>query len=91
MIWVGAHFGTGTGALGFYETAEERVPVRVIRLAADIPESQRMPIEVFRTDTEAFQHLIEARQFRREEWFVDPAGRIGLCNVPIPVRINENG
>ena len=81
----------GTGALGFYETAEERVPIRVIRLAADIPESQRMPIEVFRTDTEAFRHLIEARQFRREEWFVDPAGRIGLCNVPIPVRINENG
>ncbi len=80
----------GTGALGFYASAEERVPIRAIRLASDIPESQRLPIEILRTDTETFQHLIEARKFRREEWFVDPAGRIGVCNVPLPVRIADD-
>jgi peptidylprolyl isomerase len=80
----------GTGALGFYETAEERVPIRAMRVASDIPESQRLPLEIFRTDTEAFQQLVEARKFRLEEWFADPAGRIGICNVPIPVRMKNS-
>lgn len=80
----------GSGPLGFYETEQERVPIQAIRLGSDVPESQRLPIEIFRTDTEAFQKLLEARRNRLEGWFVDPAGRIGLCNVPVPQRIVED-
>lgn len=76
----------GTGALGFYEDPAQRVPVRAIRVAADVPEAERTPLEVLRTDTPAFAAMVEARRFRREEWFHDPTGRIELCNVPIPVR-----
>jgi peptidylprolyl isomerase len=46
----------------------------------------RTPLQVFRTDTVAFERLVEARRNRREEWFLEPTGRIDLCNVPIPVR-----
>jgi peptidylprolyl isomerase len=39
-----------------------------------------------RTDTPAFQDLIESRRNRREEWFQVRAKRIEIGNVPIPVR-----
>ncbi|MCI1710270.1 MAG: peptidylprolyl isomerase [Chiayiivirga sp.] len=77
----------GSGALGFYEKAEQRVPIASIRLASDLPESDRVNIEVFRTDTAAFERLVEARRHRREDWFLDPVGHVELCNVPIPVRV----
>ena len=76
----------GTGPLGFYETAAEHVPIKTIRLASELPEAQRVALEIFRTDTAAFERLVEARRNRREEWFLDPVGKIELCNVPIPVR-----
>jgi peptidylprolyl isomerase len=76
----------GSGALGFHEKAEDRVPIRAIRLASEVPAAERSALEVFRTDTAAFQRLVEARRNRREPWFVEPTGRIELCNVPIPVR-----
>jgi peptidylprolyl isomerase len=76
----------GTGALGFYETPEEWVPIVSMRVAADLPEAQRTPLERLRTDTRTFEAFVEARRNRRESWFAEPAGRIGLCNVPLPVR-----
>lgn len=76
----------GTGSLGFYETPAERLPIRSIRLAADVPPGERTELEVLRTDTPTFQAVIESRRFRRESWFVQPAGRINVCNVPLPVR-----
>lgn len=74
----------GTAPLGFYEKAEQRSPIRTIRVAADVPESERVALEVLRTETPAFTSIVEARRSRREEWFADPVGRIELCNVPIP-------
>ena len=65
---------------------EQRTTIRSVRMASALPEHERVPLEVFRTDSPAFQRLIEARRNRREEWFLDPVGRVELCNVPIPVR-----
>jgi peptidylprolyl isomerase len=81
----------GSGALGFYEQAGQRVPITSIRLASEVPESERVNLEVFRTDTPAFERLVEARRNRREEWFLNPVGRVELCNVPIPVREHRDG
>lgn len=76
----------GTGAMGFYERAEERTLIRSMRVAADVPPAERTRLEVLRTDTPIFEKLIESRRNRREDWFHVPAGHIELCNVPIPVR-----
>ncbi len=76
----------GSGALGFFETPEERVPIRTIRFAAEIPAKQRSELEALRTDTETFDRFVDARRHRREPWFLDEVGRVGLCNVPLPVR-----
>ena len=76
----------GTGPLGFYEKPGQRVPIKSIRLAADVPEAQRTPLQVIRTDTPTWDAAVEARRNRRDGWYVHPAGHIDLCNVPIAAR-----
>ena len=76
----------GTGAMGFYEKPEQRVTIKSFKVAADVPEAQRTPLEELRTDTQAFTDYIDARRNRHEEWFKVPAGHVDVCNVPIPVR-----
>jgi peptidylprolyl isomerase len=76
----------GSGPLGRYQRPEQRVPIRSIRVAADLPAAQRTELEVLRTDTPTFLAYVEARRSRHEEWFKVPAGRIDVCNVPIPER-----
>jgi len=76
----------GTGPLGFYEKPEQRLPIKSVRLVADVTAAERTPIEILRTDTPTFTALVESRRNRRDDWYKVPAGKIDLCNVPIPVR-----
>ncbi|MGH8174476.1 MAG: peptidylprolyl isomerase [Rhodanobacteraceae bacterium] len=76
----------GTGPLGFYEKPEQRLPIKSVRLVADVPAAERTNIEVLRTDTPTFAALVESRRNRRDDWYKVPAGKIDLCNVPISVR-----
>ena len=73
--------------MGFYEQASQHVPIRRVRVAADLPEGERTRIEVLRTDTATFAALVEARRNRRDAWYRVPAGYIDLCNVPLPARV----
>ena len=77
----------GPAPMGFYEKPERRVAIKSVRVAADVLAKERIPLEVFRTDTPLFDALIEARRNRRDDWYKEPAGTIDLCNVPIPVRL----
>jgi peptidylprolyl isomerase len=76
----------GGGPLGHYERPEQRVPIKSLRVAAQVPAAERTELEVLRTDTPTFLAYVEARRNRHEEWFKVPAGRVDVCNVPIPVR-----
>ncbi len=76
----------GTGPLGFYEKAEQRVPIKSVRIAADVPAAERTNLEVIRTDTKLFTAMVEALRNRGGTWYKVPAGHIELCNVPIAVR-----
>jgi hypothetical protein len=55
-------------------------------VAADLPAAQRTPLEVLRTDTPTFSQYVQALRNRRGPWFKVPAGRVGVCEVPILVR-----
>lgn len=76
----------GTGDLGFYEKPEQHVPIKAIRIAADVPAEQRSNLEALRTDTPTFRAVIGALRNRGGDWYKVAAGRIELCNVPVPVR-----
>ncbi|HEX5648652.1 MAG TPA: peptidylprolyl isomerase [Steroidobacteraceae bacterium] len=76
----------GSGPLGFYEKPAQHVPLTSIRLAADLPAAERVPLEVLRTDTASFRALVEARRNRRDDWYLVPAGYVDICNIPIVAR-----
>jgi peptidylprolyl isomerase len=76
----------GNADMGFYAKTQMPLPIKSVRVAADVPQAERSNLEVIRTDSAAFTALVESRRNRPEEFFKVPAGRIDLCNVPIAVR-----
>lgn len=76
----------GTGELGFYTTPAERLPIKRVALAADLPLMERVPLEALRTDSPTFAAVIQNRRFRQDAFYKRPAGAIDVCNLPLPVR-----
>ena len=76
----------GPAPMGFYEKPELRTTIKAIRLASDVPDAERTPLQLLRTDSKAFTDATEARRNRRDDFYKRPAGHIDLCNVPLPVR-----
>ena len=77
--------GTGDG-LGMYEKPEQRVPIKSIRLASEVPEAERTNLEVLRDDRPVFAQFVEARRNRSDDWYIHKAGHIDVCNISVPVR-----
>jgi peptidylprolyl isomerase len=76
----------GSGEMGFYLPAEATIPIRSVRIAADVPTAERTPIEVLRTNSATFRAVLDQRRQRHEPWFKFSPDHIDLCNVPLPVR-----
>ncbi|GGA70062.1 peptidyl-prolyl cis-trans isomerase [Arenimonas soli] len=76
----------GSGPLGFYTDASQRVPILAVRLASEIEPDQRAQIEVMRTGTPTWDAYVESRRNRSDEWYLHPAGHIDVCNLSVPVR-----
>ena len=74
----------GTGALGFYETAAQRVPIVSVRLGSEVP--GLAAYEYLSTESDSFARYADARANRRDAFFVRPAGGADICNIPVPVR-----
>jgi len=81
----------GPDPMGMYATPADYTPIKAIRLASDVPEAERTPLQLLRTDSKTFADATEARRNRRDAWYVRPAGHIDLCNVPLPVRVPKQG
>jgi cyclophilin family peptidyl-prolyl cis-trans isomerase len=78
----------GTGALGFYEKKEERVPILSVQVgneAKDVP-----AFEYLSTDSDSFAAYADARANRRDAFFNIPAGGADICNIPVPIRRKGN-
>jgi peptidylprolyl isomerase len=76
----------GEGPMGFYKDPAKQTKIVRVRLASDLPPSERMHLEVLRTDTPTFAALVESRRNRSDAWYLYKAGKIDVCNVPLPVR-----
>ena len=74
----------GTGALGFYEKAEERVPIVSVRIGNEVSGLPRY--QYLSTDSASFAAYADARANRRDAFFITPAGGADICNIPVPVR-----
>ncbi len=51
-----------SGEMGFYVKFEPQVPIVSMRLAPDVPEASRAPLEVLRTGSEAFRKITVQRR-----------------------------
>ncbi|MBA4778766.1 MAG: peptidylprolyl isomerase [Sphingomonadales bacterium RIFCSPHIGHO2_01_FULL_65_20] len=76
----------GTGALGFYESPEERTVIRSVRLATELPEAERPRLEYLNSSSESFVAYARARANRKDAFFNIPAGGADICNIPVPIR-----
>jgi peptidylprolyl isomerase len=79
-------FPRGTGDAGFYKTPGEYQHYADIKVAADLPPEQLTPLEIMKTDSASFATLVNSRRWRKDDFYSKPVGRIGLCNVTVPVR-----
>ena len=76
----------GHGPLGFYTQPKNRTAILDIRIAADLPPAQRPNIEILRTESPAFQKLLQAARDRHDAFYATPPGKVDVCAVPPPVR-----
>ena len=76
----------GTGALGFYEKEEERVPILSVRLGNEAKDVATF--EYLSTESKSFAAYADARANRRDPFFILPVGGADICNIPVPVRRN---
>ncbi len=74
----------GTGALGFYETPEERTGIVSVRLGGEV--AGLPAYEYLSTESTPFARYADARANRRDAFFIRPAGGADICNIPVPVR-----
>lgn len=76
----------GTEALGFYKDKAQYVPVARIQLASGMPAEERPSYEFLDTGSASFTQYLRVRANRHDDFYIQPAGGVDLCNVQIPVR-----
>lgn len=77
----------GHGDLGFYQTPAERTSILKVQLGSDLAPAARLKLEALRTDTATFRAVVHNRRFRQDDFYKTPAGRLDVCNAPLPVRV----
>lgn len=75
----------GTGPLGFYETPQERTPIVSVRMGSEVP---GLPsYEYLSTESASFAAYLDKRANRKDDFYIQPAGGVDICNAPVPVRV----
>ncbi|EIZ78983.1 peptidyl-prolyl cis-trans isomerase [Novosphingobium sp. Rr 2-17] len=74
----------GTGELGFYKTAQERTPIISVRMGDAV---QGLPgYEYLSSESASFAAYVGKRSNRKDAFYIQPAGGVDVCNVPVPIR-----
>jgi len=76
----------GGEAMGFYGASEARMPIKSVRLEADVPEAERSHLEVMRSEAPIYKDVVDAARNRGGPWNKFTPHYVELCNAPIPVR-----
>jgi len=71
--------------MGVYHDLKKATPILKVRLASELPKSQRLPLEILRTDSKSFHRLVEAAAHRHDAFYKTSPGHIGLCAALPPI------
>ena len=80
----------GTAELGFYADPAQRLPIRQVRLASDLPAAERPRFERLREGAASLAAWTQARANRKDTFFVRPAQALDICNAEPPVRPSKS-
>jgi cyclophilin family peptidyl-prolyl cis-trans isomerase len=74
---------------GVIEDEARWTEISSLRLAADLPEAERIDLEMLDTNSASFKDLILARRNRPEDFFYYRPDYLDLCQLALPVRLKE--
>lgn len=75
---------------GIIEDNSKRTRILRARMAEDIPEEQRLRIEVMHANSDAFKNMLDGRRNREGDfWHQPPPEVLDICQVPLPVRVSN--
>lgn len=92
VIWGQEHLaGIKRNAPNNSGVMEEGEPTEIVsvRLASDMDEAERTPVQIMDTNTKTFAALIGARAARPSSFFYHRPNHVDLCQMPVPVRLAE--
>lgn len=78
----------GSEAMGFYASGQTKPKIIKAELGSRLPASEQVTLEALRTDHAIYAEVVESRRNRRDSWTKFKAGKLELCNAPLPVRIS---
>ncbi len=73
--------------MGVYRDRKRATPIARVRLASELPADQRLPLQIMRTDSASFRTLMHAMSHAHNAFYQFSPGRIDLCAVAPPVRM----
>ena len=76
----------GTEALGFYKEKSQHVPIARATLEAQPGAAQAATFQYMDTSSPSFAAYVRARANRSDDFFIQPAGGVDVCNAAVPVR-----
>lgn len=76
----------GTGTIGFYAPDQTPTPILSVRLASEVPATERPHFQVRAADNARYAAWVKGRENREPPFFEVPAGGADICNAMPPVR-----
>lgn len=73
---------------GVFKDHSKATQIIKASIAIDLPESERLDIQIMDTSSEAFQQVMESRRHRQHEFFHhQPPAVLDVCQIPIAIRL----
>ena len=76
----------GTAAMGMYDKPEQLMPIKSVKLIADLPAEQRPKLQILKTGSKTWKEYLETRRNPPDDFHVYKANFTNVCNVSVPVR-----
>jgi peptidylprolyl isomerase len=77
----------GKAEIGMYADDQPPTPIVSVRMAAELPETERPHIQMLDIGSPAFGSYMNARSDRRDVFYLIGAKAADICNIPVPFRL----
>ena len=76
----------GSETMGFYSALQKKPKIITMKLGSALPVEQQVALQALRSDHPIYSEVLESRRNRRDSWTKYKAGKLEICNAPLPIR-----